>query len=771
MAGEKTLTDKILDNIVSTFTNIQKDITEAKKAIEAAGVSSSGITKNLSDEIIKIQTKVETDIKDCPAVPDIGGYDIVGGFGVIKNSQYGKYCKEYTIIPNLNYIDFKVPDDNEYMLAWPNIESMKSAKDKLYSLQSSQNESISGKYADLTVPLVKMNFTKNNLPYLSNTSYKEDLYKYKNNKSEHDNPSYNLEVYVTADNLVTSNNTPKDLVDTYRLDMIGVSTDNKFIENTDEGVHVSLPSPDSDFFINNNKVESDAIIKTDTFVSSAHINVKAVICKNVIFDILAATMARLVKKNINKNSSADPIRIYIDETVTEPCVLPSTERNASTETTPEMVSFNDSHIALGHSLCEIYLNKSDDITEWLKNASKQLSLYDILFLTYDQTEYFSYDCLKWMPVSEISKDISGPYLYNSDVGPSSYYIDNDSVHNYISIKYGIKNQLPCITFNDIISRIDSVYDSKEGSIVSFYDFDNNKIHLNENSAILVNNTDKKWKFTNEIDCSWSNDKFINRLSRFEGGSDHPMEDGKKVYTLDFTDVSEQTIRFPLLELDGNGESYKDPSKSKIKIAISTPQDHSITNRKYMYFVAPDYVYFVDINGNLLEDIHIDGYNELHNMKSTIPVFYNRNIKSVTISNANITLPKILLNKFGEKFNYSANKFFVADVPTSPTEWALNNCNAVEDIEYGPMVYGEYDKYAIKPSTADELAKRVIFIIDESDQIVNSLAARLYRFRFYNMDKTKKYNYSSKAWEEVANATPDDKLFSELYPEEYVSSEY
>lgn len=770
MAGEKTLTDKILDDIVSTFTNIQKDITEAKKAIEAAGVPSMGITKNLSDEIIKIQTKVETDIKGCPAVPDIGGYDIIDGFGVIKNSQYGKYCKEYTIIPNLNYIDFKVPDDNEYMLAWPNIESMKSAKDKLYSLQSSQNESISSKYSDLNVPLVKLNFTKNNLQYLSNTSYKEELYKYKNNKSEHTNPSYNLEVHVTADNLVTSNNIPKELVDTYRLDMIGVSTSNKLIENTDEDVRLSLPSPDSEFFINNNKVEPDTIIKTNTFVSSAHINVKAVICKSVIFDILAATMARLVKKNINKNSATEPIRIYIDKSVTEPPVIPSTELNASTETTPEMVSFNDSHLSLGHSLCEIHLNKSDDITDWLKNASKQLSLYDILFLTYDQTEYFSYDCLKWMPVSEISNDISGPYLYNSNMGPSSYYIDNDSVNNYLSLKYNITSQLQGITFNDIISRINS-YNSKESSIVPICDFDNNKIHLNENSAILVNNKDKKWKFTNEIDCSWGNDKFINSLSKFEDDSDHPLEDGKKVYTLDFTDVSEQTIRFPLLDLDGNGESYKDPSKSKIKIAISTPQDQSIPNRKYMYFVAPDYIYFVDTNGNLLEDIHINGYNESHNMKSTIPVFYNRHIKSVTISNANITLPKILLSKFGEKFNYSANKFFVADAPTSPTEWTLNNCNAVEDIEYGPMVYREYDKYAIKPSTADEMAKRVIFIIDESDQIVNSLAARLYRFRFYNTDKTKKYNYSSKAWEEVANVTPDDKLFSELYPEEYVSSEY
>jgi len=46
--ADKNLTTKIFDNIAAGFADVQKDISDAKKAIEAAGVPSSGTTKNLS---------------------------------------------------------------------------------------------------------------------------------------------------------------------------------------------------------------------------------------------------------------------------------------------------------------------------------------------------------------------------------------------------------------------------------------------------------------------------------------------------------------------------------------------------------------------------------------------------------------------------------------------------------------------------------------------------------------------------------------------------
>lgn len=71
--ADKNLTNKIFDNIAAGFADVQKDISDAKKAIEAAGVPSSGTTKNLSEEIAKIQTKVTDDIKESGNIEGFGG--------------------------------------------------------------------------------------------------------------------------------------------------------------------------------------------------------------------------------------------------------------------------------------------------------------------------------------------------------------------------------------------------------------------------------------------------------------------------------------------------------------------------------------------------------------------------------------------------------------------------------------------------------------------------------------------------------------------------
>ena len=45
----------------------------------------------------------------------------------------------------------------------------------------------------------------------------------------------------------------------------------------------------------------------------------------------------------------------------------------------------------------------------------------------------------------------------------------------------------------------------------------------------------------------------------------------------------------------------------------------------------------------------------------------------------------------------------------------------------------------------------------------------YRIPLYNLDETKKYNYSKKAWEPVGSTTDDSLTLEEIYPTEYAEA--
>ena len=59
----KLLTDQLLNNISTQFSTVITDLNETKKAIELTGVTSSGKTNTLPEEVHKIQDKTIEKLK------------------------------------------------------------------------------------------------------------------------------------------------------------------------------------------------------------------------------------------------------------------------------------------------------------------------------------------------------------------------------------------------------------------------------------------------------------------------------------------------------------------------------------------------------------------------------------------------------------------------------------------------------------------------------------------------------------------------------------
>lgn len=92
-------------------------------------------------------------------------------------------------------------------------------------------------------------------------------------------------------------------------------------------------------------------------------------------------------------------------------------------------------------------------------------------------------------------------------------------------------------------------------------------------------------------------------------------------------------------------------------------------------------------------------------------------------------------------------------------------NSWTDLNLKPIYFKEQSKNfkGISANIAKLMSKLVHIYIDPSVINVDKLEAILLRLPLFNEDGSKKYNYSTKTWELVASATPDDKKYYEISP--------
>ena len=154
-----------------------------------------------------------------------------------------------------------------------------------------------------------------------------------------------------------------------------------------------------------------------------------------------------------------------------------------------------------------------------------------------------------------------------------------------------------------------------------------------------------------------------------------------------------------------------------------------------------------------------------------PLVYNENIKSIKIV-SDSKKRGVLKSLLGYGMIYQVfDATRVPEKPATPMKYILDKDSTIEASKsktYQSKVTRNGATVILGPYTTDEMAKYV-------DKYVHVLAPEdhkglgkydfcKFRLPLYNLDETKKYNYSKKAWEPVNVLTDDSTPMEDLYPD-------
>ena len=262
---------------------------------------------------------------------------------------------------------------------------------------------------------------------------------------------------------------------------------------------------------------------------------------------------------------------------------------------------------------------------------------------------------------------------------------------------------------------------------------------------------------------------FNRNSRAEGSGKIIGENEVKFR---FTDIIDDSVKYnlPLLgicaadpygnpvtfnginvQLDGSGYDKNQDGVTYKPVANAANLIASPYNTK-----------FIDTMSSDLEYIYT----------SKAPLVYNKNIKRVLITSDSDRKGELeLLLGYGLIYLVVDPAYDKPEVPSTPMKFIIDNETTIHNAKsklYNTTV-NSYE-FVLGPASTDELAKYydkyVHVLCPEDHPGLGTYEFCKYRIPLYNLDETKKYNYSKKAWEPVGSTTDDSLALEEIYPTEY-----
>ena len=158
--------------------------------------------------------------------------------------------------------------------------------------------------------------------------------------------------------------------------------------------------------------------------------------------------------------------------------------------------------------------------------------------------------------------------------------------------------------------------------------------------------------------------------------------------------------------------------------------------------------------------------------SKAPLVYNKNIKRVLITSDSDRKGELeLLLGYGLIYLVVDPAYDKPEVPSTPMKFIIDNETTIHNAKsklYNTTV-NSYE-FVLGPASTDELAKYydkyVHVLCPEDHPGLGTYEFCKYRIPLYNLDETKKYNYSKKTWEPVGSTTDDSLALEEIYPTEY-----
>lgn len=265
---------------------------------------------------------------------------------------------------------------------------------------------------------------------------------------------------------------------------------------------------------------------------------------------------------------------------------------------------------------------------------------------------------------------------------------------------------------------------------------------------------------------------FNRNSRADGSGKIIGENEVKFR---FTDIIDDSVKYNLPLL---GICAADPYGNPVTFNGITLQldggGYDKTQNGIMYspvansanlIASPYNTKFLNTSGSDLEYIYT----------SKAPLVYNKNIKRVLItSNSDRKGELELLLGYGLIYLVVDPSYDKPEVPSTPMKFIIDNETTIHNAKsklYNTTV-NSYE-YVLGPASTDELAKYydkyVHVLCPEDHPGLGTYEFCKYRIPLYNLDETKKYNYSKKAWEPVGSTTDDSLTLEEIYPTEYTEA--
>lgn len=179
-------------------------------------------------------------------------------------------------------------------------------------------------------------------------------------------------------------------------------------------------------------------------------------------------------------------------------------------------------------------------------------------------------------------------------------------------------------------------------------------------------------------------------------------------------------------------------------------------------------YDVKLYNNNDLDLSDSGNRLVENIKTNAaPLVYNENIKSIKIvsDGKKRGVLKSLLGYGMIYQTFDATK--VPEKPATPMKYILDKDSTIEASKsktYQSKMNGMTT--ILGPYTTDEMAKYVDkyvhVLVPEDHKGLGKYDFCKFRLPLYNLDETKKYNYSKKAWEPVNALTDDSTPMEDLY---------
>lgn len=180
-------------------------------------------------------------------------------------------------------------------------------------------------------------------------------------------------------------------------------------------------------------------------------------------------------------------------------------------------------------------------------------------------------------------------------------------------------------------------------------------------------------------------------------------------------------------------------------------------------------YDVKLYNNADHDVlNGDGNGLVENIKTNAaPLVYNENIKSIKIVSDG-KKHGVLKTLLGYGMIYQTfDGSRVPEKPATPMKYILDKDSTIEASKsktYQSKMNGMIT--ILGPYTTDEMAKYVDkyvhVLVPEDHKGLGKYDFCKFRLPLYNLDETKKYNYSKKAWEPVGALTDDSTPMEDLY---------